>query len=132
MNPWILILLVAAGIVFVVDYLLRRKKWADNSKQEKISLLLNMFSVGPYAFLSAIGMLLGIVSNTPQTQLGGILNKVTLMMAGTYFVVALVAIILSFAFRKKEKIKASIWVNIIAFAYIVVVLAVNTFVGKVL
>ena len=32
MNPWIVILLVTAGIVFGIDYLLRRKKWNDNSK----------------------------------------------------------------------------------------------------
>ena len=132
MNPWIFILLVAAGVVFVVDYLLRRKKWADNSKEEKISLLLNMFSVGPYVFLSALGMLWGIVPNSPKTAFGDILNEVTLTMAGTYFAVALVATILSLVLRKKEKIKASTWVNIIALVYIAAVLTLNYIAGKIL
>ncbi len=132
MNPWIFILLVAAGVVFVIDYLLRRKKWADNSKEEKISLLLNMFSVGPYVFLSALGMLWGIVANNPKTAFGNILNEVTLLMAGTYFVVAFVATILSLVFRKKGKIKGSIWINIIALVYIASVLLVNSIAGKIL
>ena len=63
-----------------------------------------MFSVGPYVFLSALGMLWGIVPNSPKTALGDILNEVTLTMAGTYFAVALVATILSLVLRKKEKI----------------------------
>ena len=50
MNPWVIILFAMAGIVFAFDYFLRRKKWKDNSREEKISLLLNMFSVGPYVF----------------------------------------------------------------------------------
>ena len=53
MNPWLVILAIAAGIVFGLDYLFRRKKWKDNSKSEKISLLINMFSVGVYFFMSA-------------------------------------------------------------------------------
>ena len=50
MNIWVTITLIAAAIVFAIDYLLRRKKWEDNSKEEKISLAVNMFSVGPYLF----------------------------------------------------------------------------------
>ena len=50
MNLWLVILLVMAGAVFGIDYLLRRKKWQDNSKEEKISLLVNMISIGPYIF----------------------------------------------------------------------------------
>ena len=63
MNPWIMILIVMAGAVFGLDYLIRRKKWQDNSKEEKISLFVNMFSVGPYVFLSALGMLWGIAGS---------------------------------------------------------------------
>ena len=54
MNPWLLITLVLAGIIFGIDYLLRKKKWENNTKEEKISLLVNMFSAGLYAFLSAV------------------------------------------------------------------------------
>ena len=121
-----------AGAVFGLDYLLRRKKWKDNSKEEKISLLVNAFSVGLYLFLSALGILWGIVPVSPETAFGEMLYDVTLRMGGVYFWVAAAAVILSFVFRKMGKNKASIWINVIAFAYIVVVLGVNSFAGKIL
>ena len=132
MNPWIAILLVMAGGVFGLDYLFRRKKWKDNSKGEKISLLVNMFSVGVYIFLSALGMLWGIVAYSPETALGEMLYDATLMLGGIYYIVAIAAVVLSFIFRKIGKIKASIWTNVIAFAYIAVVLTVNCLAGKIL
>ena len=132
MNPWLIITIVMAGVVFVIDYVLRRKKWNDNSKEEKTSLLVNMFSVGPYIFLSALGLLWGIVAGSPETAFGIMVYKVTLMMGATYIVVAAVAVIMSLIFRKKCKIKASIWVNIIAFAYIAIVRAVNSLADKLL
>ena len=70
MNPGIIIALVAAAVVFVVDYLVIRKKWSDSTKEERISLLINMLSVGPYIFLSVLGMLWGIVASTPDTAFG--------------------------------------------------------------
>lgn len=129
MNPWIIILFVTAAVVFVIDYVLRRKKWKDNAKVEKISLIVNMFSVGPYIFLSVLGMMWGIVPRSPETAFGEALYDVTLMLGGWYFIVAIVAVLLSFVFRKKGKNKASIWTNVIALLYIVVVLAVNNFAG---
>ncbi len=132
MNPWIIIILAAAGVVFGIDYLLRKKKWKENTKKEKISLLVNMFSAGPYIFISALGMLWGIVAENPETALGQVLYDATLMMAGYYFVVAGAAAVSSLILRKKEKTNLSIWVNIIALAYITVVLAVNSLVGEIL
>ena len=132
MNPWIVILLFMAAIVFGIDYIVRRKKWKENSKEEKISLLVNMFSVGIYMFLSAVGMFFGIAGNSPETAFGEVLYEATLTMGAIYFIVALVAVILSLVFRKIGKIKASIWTNVIAFAYKVVVLLVNHLVGTLL
>lgn len=132
MNPWVIILFTMAVIVFGIDFLVRRKKWKDNSKEEKNSLIVNMFSVGPYIFLSILGMLWGIVPGSPDTSFGEILYDVTLMMSGAYFLVAGAAVILSLAFRKSGKTKASIWVNVIAFLYIAAVLAINSFASKVL
>ena len=132
MNPWVIILFTMAVIVFGVDFLLRKKKWKENSKEEKISLIVNMFSVGPYIFLSILGMLWGIVPGSPDTSFGEILYDVTLMMSGTCFLVAGAAVILSLVFRKSGKTKASIWVNVIAFLYIAAVLAINSFASKVL
>ena len=132
MNPWILILLAMAGLVFCLDRLIRRKKWKDNSRAEKLSLLVNMFSVGPHAFLSALGTLWGIVPAAPKTALGQTLYDATLMLGGIYFIIAIAAVVISFGFRKTGKIKASIWVHGIAFLYIAAVLAVNSLAGKVL
>lgn len=125
MNPWVIILFVMACVVFGLDYFVRRRKWKDNSKEEKISLIVNMFSVGPYIFLSILGMLWGIVPGSPETALGETLYDTTLMMGSIYFIVAIAAVILSFVFRKIGKAKASIWTNVIAFMYIAVLLAVN-------
>ena len=132
MNIWLILGLPVAAVVFLLDYLLRRKKWADNSKEEKISLMVNMLTAGPYVFLSALGMLWGIVSGSAETAFGETLNDATLVMAGVYFIVAIVAVIMSFILRKIGKIKASIWINVIAFAYIVVVLSVNSLAGNIL
>ena len=132
MNIWIIILLMAAGVVFGLDCLLRRKAWNKNSKEEKISLLVNMFSAGPYIFLSALGALWGIVPGSPETPLGEVLYDVTLIMGGTYFLVAAAAVILSLIFRKKGMLKASIWINLIAFMYIATVLAVNSLAEKIM
>ena len=132
MHIWIIILFATAGIVFGLDYLFRRKKWKDNSKAEKISLLVNMFSVAPYIYLSALGMLWGIVTYAPETSLGEIIYEVTLRMASIYFIIAVIAVILSFVLRIKDKNKASVGTNIIALLYIVVILALNLFAGKLL
>ena len=132
MNPWLLIALVLAAIIFGIDYLLRRKKWENNTKEEKISLLVNMFSAGLYAFLSAVGLLWGIASNSPKTALGEVIYNATLMMGSIYFVIALVAVIVSLILRKYRKIKASIVVNAVALAYIVIVLFANYIVGIIL
>ena len=130
MYPWVIILFVMAGVVFGLDYLFRRKKWKANSTEEKISLLIHMFSVGPYIFLSALGMLWGIMPSSPKTPLAKTLYNTTLTMGSAYFIIAIAAVILSFIFRKTGKTKASIWVNVIALAYIAVVLAINSFAGK--
>lgn len=132
MYPWLLILFASAGFVFCLDYLVRKKRWKDNSGAEKLSLLVNMFSVGPHAFFSMLGLLWGIVPLTPKTQFGMILYDVTLTLGEVYFAVALAAVMMSFVFRIKGKAKAGIWVNVIAFLFIAVVLAVNSLAGKVL
>ena len=131
MNIWITILLVAAGIVFGLDYLLRRKAWKNNSKEEKISLLVNMFSVGPYLFLSAAGMLWGIVPGSPESAFGELIYDATLFLGSIFFIIAAVAAIASLILRKIGKAKGSIWINVIALAYIVLVLSINTLAGKV-
>ena len=128
MYPWIIIALVLAVIVFGIDYLLR-KKWKDNSKFEKISLIIHMCSRGPYVFLSGLGMLWGIVDSNPKTTFREFIYKLTLMIGEYYFIVAVVTMIVSFILRKKGKIKASVWINVLSLLYIIAVLSINALVG---
>ena len=129
MNPWIIIALVLAAVIYAIDYLFRKKKWKDNSKLEKISLIIHMCSGGPYVFLSGLGMLWGIVDSNPKTTFGEFIYKLTLMMGEYYFIVAIVTMIASFILRKKEKTKASIWINVLSLLYIIAVLSINSLVG---
>ena len=132
MNPWLIIAVIGAGIVFLLDYLLRRKKWTDNTKTERTSLIVHMVSVPVYIFLSIFGMLWGIVAYSPDTAFGEVLYDVTLTMGGFYWMIAAAAAIGSFVFRKIGKPKASIWINVIAFAYMAVLLGANSIAGKLL
>ena len=132
MNPWLIIAVIGAGIVFLIDYLLRRQKWTDNTKTERTSLIVHMVSVPVYIFLSIFGMLWGIVAYSPDTAFGEVLYDVTLTMGGFYWMIAAVAAIGSFVFRKIGKPKARIWINVIAFAYMAVLLGANSIAGKLL
>ena len=132
MNPWLIIAVIGAGIVFLLDYLLRRKKWADNTKTERNSLIIHMISVPLYVFLSIFGLLWGIVAYSPDTAFGEILYDVTLTLGGYYWIIAAAAAIGSFVLRKIGKAKASIWINVIALAYMAVLLGVNSIAGKLL
>ena len=132
MNPWLIIAVIGAGIVFLLDYLLRRKKWADNTKTERTSLIVHMISVPLYVFLSIFGLLWGIVAYSPDTAFGEILYDVTLTLGGYYWIIAAAAAIGSFVLRKIGKAKASIWINVIALAYMAVLLGANSIAGKLL
>ena len=91
-----------------------------------------MVSVSPYILLSVFGIMWRIVPGSPETAFGEILYNVTLYMGSYFFVVAAVAVIMSFVLRKMAKVKASIWVNVVAFAYIVLALIFNNIAGKLL
>ena len=132
MNPWLIIAVIGAGIVFLLDYLLRRKKWADNTKTERNSLIIHMISVPLYVFLSIFGLLWGIVAYSPDTAFGEALYDVTMTLGGYYWIAAAAAAIGSFIFRKIGKPKASIWINVIALAYMAALLGANSIAGKLL
>ena len=111
---------------------IEKEKWKDNTKLEKISLMIHMISIIPYLFLSVLGMLWGIAGNSPETDFGNMIYDATLTLAGLYFVIAIIAAIATFVLRKIGKTKASIWINIIAFAYIAIILFVNYLAGGLL
>ena len=125
MNPWIIILLLGAVIVFLLDFIFRRKKWKGNTKTEKVSLLINMFFVGIYLFASGLGMLWGITGSGADTAFGQTLYDVTLAMLGFNWIIAIVATIGSFILRKKGKIKASILINVISLGYMIILFVIS-------
>lgn len=125
MHLWIIMGLPVAGAVLLIDFLIRRKKWSANTLAEKLSLIVNMISGIPYLFASALGMLLGISGSGAETVIGNVIYEVTLSLAGIYFIIATAAIVGSLILRKIGKIKASIWINVAALAYIVVVVVAN-------
>ena len=132
MHIWIILGTPVAAIVLLIDFLLRRKKWSNNTRGEKVSLIVNMVSGIPYLILSAYGLLIGITGSSAETALGHAIYNVTLVLAAIYFLVAIAAVIATLILRKLGKIKASIWVNVIAIGYIVVVVLVNYFSGVLL
>ena len=129
MNIWLTLTLIAAAIVYGIDYLVRRKKWRDNTKDEKISLLVNMFSIGPHLFFSAAGLLWSIGSGRPENAFAAVMYDVTLAMGSIYFFLAAAAAIASLVLRKMGRSKASTWINVIALAYIVIVLGISGLLG---
>ena len=129
MEIWIIVGLPIAGVVFLIDYLLRRKKWNENTSEEQASLIVNMISGIPYLFFSAFGMLMGIAGSGAETAIGQVIYDVTLVLAGIYFIIAIAAIVATLILRKIGKIKASIWINVAALAYIVVVAFVKYLTG---
>ena len=129
MNPWIIIALVGAVIVFLIDLALRRKKWNMNTTKEKISLVIHMIFVTLYLFSSVLGIFLGIVGASPDTFFGQKLYDITLLMANYIWIVAIFSTITSFILRKKGKTKASILTNLLTLAYIIIVFVVNHLAG---
>ena len=126
MNPWIIVLVIGAAVIFLLDYLVRRKKWNGNTKAEKISLVLNMITAPCYVFLSLLGILWEIVAGDGSTAFGQVICDATMMMGRYYWIVAIAAVVSSLVLRKKSKVKASIWVNVIAVLYIVAALGLNS------
>ena len=129
MNPWLVIGFIGAGIIFLLDFILRRKKWSQNTKEEKISLVINMVFVGIYAFSSAVGMFLGIVGCSADSVIGQKIYDITLILAAAIWAISILVTIGSLILRKKGKIKASIWINIITLGYIILVVTVNGLTG---
>ena len=125
MNPWIIILLLGAVVVFLLDFIFRRKKWKGNTKSEKVSLLINMVFVGIYIFASILGLLWGITGSGADTAFGEGLYNVTLAMLGLNWIVALVATLGSFILRKKGKTKASILINVIGLGYMIILFVIS-------
>lgn len=125
MEIWLILTLICSGIVFLLDFVFRRKKWTDNTKPEKISLILNMLLVSIYIFGSFLGLLWGVTGSGADTAFGEVLYDVTLVILSFNWLIGIVATIGAFILRKLGKTKASIWINVLSLGYMVLLFVIN-------
>jgi hypothetical protein len=109
-----------------LDFVFRRKKWTDNTKPEKISLILNMLLVSIYIFGSFLGLLWGVTDSGADTAFGEVLYDVTLVILSFNWLIGVVATIGAFILRKLGKTKASIWINVLSLGYMVLLFVINS------
>ena len=126
MEIWLILTLICSGIVFLLDFVFRRKKWTDNTKPEKISLILNMLLVSIYIFGSFLGLLWGVTGSGADTAFGEVLYDVTLVILSFNWLIGIVATIGAFILRKLGKTKASIWINVLSLGYMVLLFVINS------
>ena len=107
MLIWCVPTLFFAGIVFLLDFIVRRKKWNENSKEEKKGLLLTLLVSFPYIFCSIYGWLLGIVGPRGSSPFMVLLHEAALAAGtGTVFV-CIAATLASLILRKRGNAVAS-------------------------
>ena len=111
MNPWIAIGLFLALVYYLIDLIVRRKKWSNNTKEEKISLVLGMAILSVYAFCSALGMLIGIVGGGGSV-LSEFIHQATIAVGAVIWLLSLVSALGSIILRKKGKARASIMIHL--------------------
>ena len=111
MNLWITIGIFLALVYYLIDLILRRRKWSSNTKEEKISLVLGMAILSVYAFCSALGMLVGIVGGG-NSILAEVVHQATIAVGAVIWLLSLVSAIGSIILRKKGKARASIMIHL--------------------
>lgn len=125
---WMVPALFYAAVVFLLDFLVRRKRWKENTKQQKTSLILTLVFAFPFVFLSFLGLFMGIEGTSSTNPVAVFLNKAAITGGLAIWAVCLGATIASVILRKKGKDKASITVQVAAFIYCMLVLVVYMFV----
>ena len=125
MIIWAVPCLFFTGIVYLIDFLLRRKKWADNTQSEKNGLILTFLMSFPYLICSAYGIFMGIVGPSHDGELMRKLYEILLVVGGATFAVCLLATISSLVLRKLGKSVAANWSLLIGLFYCVAVLAAS-------
>ena len=97
---WSVPCLFFTGIVLLIDFIVRRKKWSENAKSEKTGLVLTLLVSFPYVFCSVYGVFFGILgprSDSPFMK--ALYNIVLIGGTGTVFV-CIIATIASLVLRK--------------------------------
>ena len=125
MSAWIGVCLFFTGIVVLIDYILRRKKWSENSRSEKNGLALTLLASFPFILCSAYGILLGIVGPSGKSSFMIGLYNVVLIAGKATFLVCLGVTIASLVLRKIGKARAANWALVMGLCYCVVFLGVS-------
>ena len=118
MEIWLLLIALAAALMFGIDFLLRRKRWKKNTREEKQSLLVSLACLPAYVFLSVLGMLLGIAAPTAETVYGGLLFDMAVMTGRFIWVVSIAAFVLGLVLRKRGNPRGSKLAQLAAMGYI--------------
>lgn len=125
MYIWFLLGAFFAGIYYLLDLAIRRRRWKNNTVPEKRSLALGMACMPFFAFFSYLGLFLGITGDGDGSFFG-VLYSVSLYMGAAMGVISLACVIASLILRRQGKAAASGIVSLAALGYcfIVVILYV--------
>lgn len=110
--------IVLMFVFFGVDYLVRRKKWKDNTKDEKASLIINLVTIPVYYIMGTVGILFAIVGTTAKTEFGNILFEISGVLSSFTGVIVLIVTIGALILRKKGQVRGSKWIHMGSFIYI--------------
>lgn len=125
MIVWIIPTLIFAGIILLIDFIVRRKKWSQNTKTEKIGLILTVVAAFPYIFCSIYGILFGIVGAQGTSAVMAALHNIVELCGKGIVFVSFAAVIASLVLRKLGKAAASNWSLGIGLIYCAVITGVS-------
>lgn len=125
MIIWLVPTLGLAGIVLLIDFIARRKKWSENTKSEKNGLILTLLCSFPYLFCSIYGALFGIVGKHGTSAFMAVLHEIVVLGGKGIVFVCLAATIASLVLRKKGKAAASNRSLVIGLIYCAVITGVS-------
>ena len=121
MIVWSIPTLAFAGIILLVDFIARRKKWDENTKTEKIGLILTLLVSFPYIFCSIYGVLFDIVGAKGTSALMIALYEIVVLGGKGIVFVCLAATVASLVLRRLGKAAASNWSLVIGLLYCAVI-----------
>lgn len=125
MFMWILLIISYLVILGLVDYLIRKKHWRDNSLEEKRSLLVYFGCGIVYLVFSMIGVFVGISGEPYESGVGiALFNIAAYMSMATPAVCAIVSV-LNIMLRKKNEFSKSNRIHLLAIIYILVSLLLS-------
>ena len=125
MLIWIVPTLIFAGVVLLIDFIMRRKKWGKNTKFEKIGLILTLVMSFPYIFCSIYGALFGIVGPRGTSSLMLALYEIVVLGGKGIVFVCLATTIASLVLRRLGKAAASNRMLLIGLLYCAVITGVS-------